>query len=138
MYLIFIYVFGTLIFYLLLMFGASEMGGEVVTLLRPEPDGNTKAVRIWIVDSDTVSLIEHGDSKSFWINHLGEKPKISLIRGGEEKTYRAVTDIESHDLFHELRREKYGIADRIINIGTFGLLAKDVCTGVPVRLKIHK
>ena len=49
------------ILYGVVMFSASELGGEVVTLIRPEPDGSTKEVRVWIVDADDQSWIEHGD-----------------------------------------------------------------------------
>ena len=35
-----------LILYVGLIFSASELGGEVVTLIRPEPDGSTKEVRV--------------------------------------------------------------------------------------------
>ena len=40
------------ILYGVVMFSVSELGGEVVTLIRPEPDGTTKEVRVWIVDVD--------------------------------------------------------------------------------------
>lgn len=126
---------GIVFFYVSLMFGASELGGEVVTLLRPEQDGSIKEVRIWIVDADDNSWIEHGDSESFWINQLTDKPEISLIRGGEEKKYIAVPDLNSHELYHQLRKEKYGLADSIINIGSFGSANKDTCIGIPVKLK---
>ena len=49
---------------------ASELGGEVVTLERAEEDGESSRIRIWIVDNDGESWIEHGDSESYWMNHL--------------------------------------------------------------------
>ena len=126
---------GIILLYVCLMIGASEFGGEVATLLRPEQDGKVKKVRVWIVDANNQSWVEHGDSNSFWINRLNTQSEISLIRGGEEKRYTAVPDLASHDLYHQLRSEKYGNADRIVEIGSFGIAAKDTCIGVPVRLK---
>ena len=121
--------------YLVLMLSASELGGEVVTLIRPEPDGSTKEVRVWIVDAENLSWIEHGDSESYWIKQLTEKPEILLIRDGEEKKYTAVSDSKSHNLYHLLRSEKYGISDKIIEILYFGQNKKDTCNGMPVRLQ---
>jgi hypothetical protein len=40
----------------------SELGGEVVTLERAEEDGESSRIRIWIVDNNEASWIEHGDS----------------------------------------------------------------------------
>ena len=121
--------------YICLMFGASESGGEIATLLRPEQDGGVKNVRVWIVDAGNDSLVEHGDRSSFWINQLNSRPEISLIRDGEQKKYFAEPDPNSHDLYHRLRSEKYGIADRIVDIGSLGFAAVDACIGVPVRLR---
>ena len=125
---------GIIIIDALLMMGASELGGEVVTLIRPEPDGSTSEIRLWIVDADGHSWIEHGDGEAFWINRLTHRPEISLVRDGNENVYRAVPDLISHGRFHQLRREQYGIAAMIVEIGSFGLMANDRCTGVPVRL----
>ena len=121
------------ILYGVVMFSASELGGEVVTLIRPEPDGSTKEVRVWIVDADNLSWIEHGDSESYWIKQLTEKPEILLIRDGEEKKYTAVSDSKSHNLYHLLRSEKYGISSKIIEF--LGQLDKDNCNGIPVKLR---
>ena len=38
------------ILYGVVTFSASELGGEVVVLIRPEPDESTKEVRLRIVD----------------------------------------------------------------------------------------
>ena len=123
------------ILYGVVMFSASELGGEVVTLIRPEPDGSTKEVRVWIVDADDQSWIEHGDRESFWINQLTNQSEISLIRGGQEKKYIAVPDANSHDLYHQLRKEKYGISNKIIEFLSFGQADPDNHNGIPVKLK---
>ena len=122
------------IFYVSLNFAASELGGEVVQLIRHDPEGSTKNIRVWIVDARDQAWIEHGDTNSFWIKRLSSEPEVSLIRGGAEIKYTAVTDIGSHEIYHDLRREKYGIADRIIELLSFGAAHRNNCTGIPVRL----
>ena len=123
------------ILYIAIMFSASELGGEVVTLIRAEPDGRSKEVRIWIVDAKEQSWIEHGDRQSYWINQLTEKSEVSLVREGKEEKYIAVSDVNSHDLYHELRSQKYGISSKIIDILSFGQVKKDNCNGIPVKIK---
>ena len=122
------------IFYVSLNFAASELGGEVVQLIRNVPEGSTKSIRVWIVDARDQAWIEHGDTNSFWVKRLSSEPEVSLIRGGAEIKYTAVTDIGSHEIYHDLRREKYGIADRIIELLSFGAAHRNNCTGIPVRL----
>ncbi|SVB11669.1 uncharacterized protein METZ01_LOCUS164523, partial [marine metagenome] len=43
---------GIAIVYGVLMFSLSELGGEVVILVRPEADQSNKNIRVWIVDAD--------------------------------------------------------------------------------------
>jgi len=123
------------IVYGVLMFGLSELGGEVATLVRPEADGSNKNIRVWIVDADNKSWIEHGDSESYWIQGLIDDSKISIIREGEEKNYLAFADKDSHDFYHKLRREKYGFSDKMLDILAFGATSKENCEGIPVRLE---
>jgi hypothetical protein len=117
---------------LIVMYGASEMGGEVVTLERPEQNGETSSVRIWIVDDGGASWIEHGDADSFWINQLAESPRVVLSRGGQTTSFVGIADRNSHDLYHKLRREKYSWADQVVEL--FSGSAKE-CQGTPVRLQ---
>ena len=123
------------IIYGVLMFGLSELGGEVATLVRPEADGSNKNIRVWIVDVDNKSWIEHGDSESYWIQGLIDDSEIFIIREGEEKNYLAFVDREAHDFYHNLRREKYGISDKMLDILSFGATSKENCEGIPVRLE---
>ena len=123
------------IFYGALMFSLSELGGEVATLVRPEADGSNKNIRVWIVDADNKSWIEHGDSESYWIQGLIDDSGISIIREGEEKNYLAFVDSDSHDFYHKLRREKYGFSDKMLDIPSFGATSKENCEGIPVRLE---
>ena len=123
------------IVYGVLTFGLSELGGEVVTLVRPEVDGSNKNIRVWIVDTDNKSWIEHGDSESYWIKQLTNDSELLIIREGEEKKYLAFADRDSHDLYHNLRREKYGFSDKMLDILAFGAISKENCEGIPVRLE---
>ena len=123
------------IVYGVLMFGFSELGGEVATLVRPEADGSNKNIRVWIVDADNKSWIEHGDSESYWIRGLIDDSGIFITREGEEKKYLAFADRDSHDLYHNLRREKYGFSDKMLDILAFGATSKENCEGIPVRLE---
>ena len=123
------------ILYGVLMFGLSELGGEVATLVRPEADGSNKNIRVWIVDADNKSWIEHGDSESYWIQGLIDDSEIFIIREGEEKNYLAFVDREAHDFYHNLRREKYGISDKMLDILSFGATSKENCKGIPVRFE---
>ena len=123
------------IVYGVLLFGFSELGGEVATLVRPEADGSNKNIRVWIVDADNKSWIEHGDSESYWIKQLSNNSELLIIRKGEEKKYLAFTDRDSHDFYHKLRREKYGLSDKMLDILSFGATSKENCEGIPVRLE---
>ncbi|MGI9325863.1 MAG: hypothetical protein ACR2PZ_11635, partial [Pseudomonadales bacterium] len=118
--------------FLIVIYGASELGGEVVTLDRAEPTGEMSEVRIWIVDQDDVSWVEHGEADSFWIARLAESPTVVLNREGRAVSYLGTPDRESHDLYHDLRREKYGWADQILELLSGG---EADCQGIPVRLQ---
>ena len=43
------------------MLGLSEFAGEVVTLTKSGEGGETRTVRLWIVDDGSFSWVEHGD-----------------------------------------------------------------------------
>ena len=116
------------------IYGASELGGEVVTLARAESNGDASQVRVWIVDENGTSWIEHGDADSFWITQLSESPDIALTRAGRTTNYTGTPERDSHDLYHQLRREKYAMADQILEL--LGAPGVDECEGVPVRLQL--
>ncbi|MBL4573746.1 MAG: hypothetical protein JKY86_11820 [Gammaproteobacteria bacterium] len=112
---------------------ASELGGEVVTLERPEEAGEPSRIRIWIVDNEGASWIEHGDSDSYWMDHLQTSNEVILDRGGQTQSYEGTADPDSHDLYHDLRRQKYSWADQLIELFSGG---RESCDGVPVRLQL--
>jgi hypothetical protein len=122
------------ILFMVAIYGASELGGEVVTLDRSEPNGEVSQVRIWIVDHNGMSWIEHGEAESFWITRLPESPRVLLSREGQTVNYVGTPDRTSHDLYHKLRLEKYGWADQLIARLTGD---SSECQGVPVRLQFE-
>jgi hypothetical protein len=105
-----------------------------VTLLRPEPDGSHSNVRIWVVDDGDVSWIEHGDPNSYWLGQLEQAPQLTITRDGKRQSYRATPDPAAHDQYHQLRYEKYGVADDIV--AQFSGARED-CGAVPVRLDLQ-
>jgi hypothetical protein len=119
--------------FLATMYGASELGGEVVTLDRTEANGDVSRIRVWIVDSDGISWVEHGEADAPWITRLSNSPEVVLAREGQPNHYIGTPDRGAHARYHRLRRAKYGTADRVIELLT-GDTAE--CRSVPVRLEI--
>ncbi|MBT5052861.1 MAG: hypothetical protein HOM69_06520 [Gammaproteobacteria bacterium] len=124
---------GIVLMYFGLIFAASELGGEVVTLLRPSADGNFDEVRIWFTEADSDAFIEHGSDGDWWLERLKAGGLLSLRRAGLKVDYHAVSAPDLHTRYHELRREKYGIADQIIEQLSFSSV--NTCDGVVVRLQ---
>jgi len=131
---VFAVLLGVVFIYGVLVIALSELGGEVATLARPESDGSTKNVRVWIVDSNNNSWIEHGTDESYWIEQSSNGVEVSVIRNKKKEKYEALNDKESHNFYHNLRREKYAFADKMLDILSFGATSKENCSGVPVRL----
>ena len=112
-------VLGTIILlatFFVSMLGLSEIAGEVVTLTKSNEKGKTRTARLWIVDDDSSSLVEHGDSSSFWIKQLVENPELKLERNRVTNIYHAGADLDSQALIHPLLNEKYGVIDCIIRM----------------------
>jgi hypothetical protein len=124
---------GIVLMYFGLIFAASEFGGEVVTLLRPSADGDVDEVRIWFTEADSDAFIEHGTDGDWWLERLKAGGALSLVRAGRKEDYHAVSAPDLHARYHELRREKYGIADQIIEQLSFSSV--NTCDGVVVRLQ---
>ena len=119
--------------YIVLTIFASELGGEVVTLLRPNEDRSISETRVWIVDTGTFEMIEHGEPGMGWLKFLQHSPSIQIRRGEQLISYTAILAVEQHDLYHKLRREKYGFADQIIE--WLSMTPASECTGAPVVLR---
>ncbi len=118
----------------LLMFGsimlASELGGEVVVLHREAVDGSTDEVRVWIVEDENGTWIEHGDPTDYWITKLTADPSLTIERDGVAREYRASADPGSCAVYNKLRDAKYGLADRYVD-----LFAPDSDSCTPIRLE---
>jgi hypothetical protein len=125
-------VLGLPLLFLGAIYGASELGGEVVVLHRPGPDGSTSTVRIWIVEDGEGAWVEHGSADSPWMQRLADDASVTLERGGAAGVYRAVPDPGAHARYHELRQAKYTWADSFIAAATG---TSSECAGVPVRLE---
>ena len=126
---------GILLGVVVLLFGgvyaASELGGEVVVLHRKAADGSVDHVRVWIVEDDTGTWIEHGAPNHHWITTLASEPTITLERHSEARQYQAFAEPQSHAHYHKLRKEAYGVADDIVAVLGGG---EAECVGVPVRI----
>ncbi|MAJ58579.1 MAG: hypothetical protein CBC48_00765 [bacterium TMED88] len=126
----------TPLIFLAVIYGASELGGEVVVLHRIRdpgaPANEIDRVRVWIVEDDQVAWIEHGDAQSAWISALSQDPVIRIERAGKLGSYRASADPSAHDHYHTLRRERYGWADVLIGWVSGGAAS---CEGIPVRIE---
>lgn len=120
--------------YFLVILAASEMGGEVVSLLRPSVAGGYDEVRVWIVQDGDATLIEHGGQGDGWLEGLKAAGPISLLRGGVKIDYLGQQSSGLHARYHALRREKYGLADQIIE--TLTGASVDACEGIPVQLYV--
>lgn len=119
--------------FVVIVYAASELGGEVVTLIKPTSEGEYNSVRVWVVDRGDQAWIEHGSRGDFWLEKLADQPELKMIRQGKAIYYSAVIDAPAHDLYHQLRSEKYPLADRIIQTMTG---SSDDCTGLPIRLML--
>ena len=119
--------------YVLLTLTASELGGEVVTLLRPHADTSVSETRVWIVDTGNFEMIEHGEAGVGWLKLLKHSPNIQIRRGEQLVSYSGILAVEQHDLYHKLRREKYGLAGQVIE--WLSMTPSSECTGAPVVLR---
>ena len=96
-------LFGVAGLYVVIIYAASELGGEVVTLIKPTSESESSSVRVWVVDKGDQAWIEHGSRGDFWLEKLADQPELKMIRQGKTGYYRAVIDAPAHDLYHHLR-----------------------------------
>jgi len=112
------------------IFGASELGGEVVTLHTSAPAGEATR-RIWVVDDGGRAWLRSGNPANAWLAQIDANPDVVVERNGESTRFRAVPvrdDPTARDRIHALMREKYTWADRIVS------LLGDRTKSVPIRL----
>lgn len=126
------FLIGIFLLYVLTIYTVGEIGGEVAILHRSNPDGSISRRRIWIVDSDGFSWIEHGGRNAWWVAELSKDPTVLVERKGEIITYRGTSDADVQQRYHEMIREKYGWASVVTNFLMRG--GADNCPHTPVRL----
>jgi hypothetical protein len=100
------------------IYGASELGGEIVTL-RTRDGGREVATRLWVVDDGGFQYLRAGDPSSGWLQRIELDPEIVVERNGVATRYRGVPVIDDPAQparIHERMREKYGFADRIVSL----------------------
>ena len=107
---------------------ASELGGEVVVLRTYQEDGLARTTSLWIVEDRGQLWLRAGQPGSAWLARLQVNPDVELERGGRVTSYRAVPMPLQRDRINQLMAEKYGWADRLID------LTRDGSVAVPVRL----
>lgn len=112
------------------IFGVSELGGEIGTLGTSTPDGDAHT-RIWVVDDSGHAWLRAGSPDNGWLLRIDANPDVTVEREGQVTRYRAVPvrdDPTLRDRIHELMRQKYTWADRIVS------LMRDGSQSVPIRL----
>lgn len=95
---------------------ASEMGGEVVTVITSDERGIDYETSLWVVDDAGQAWLRAGSTDSTWYQRLRRNPEIRMERGGEEREYEAVPVPEKTGRINELMARKYGVADRIVGL----------------------
>jgi hypothetical protein len=113
------------------IFAASELGGEVVVLRTRDVAGVETSTHLWVVDEGGYAWLRAGAPGSGWFARLEASPEVVVERGGELGRYRAapLRTSEARERVHALMREKYGLADRLID------LSRDGSRSVAVRLE---
>ena len=100
------------------IYGASELGGEVVTL-RTHDGRKTAETHLWVVDDGGFQYLRAGNPSSGWLARIQADPDVVVERNGVATRYHAVPvagDATQPARVHSLMREKYGIADRIVSV----------------------
>ena len=119
------------VIFLCFVFGASEFGGEVVTLHTHAANGADKTTHLWVVDDVGFAWLRAGVPTSAWLRRIEANPDVTIERGGQLEHFKAVPVREPavRNRIHELMRQKYAWSDRIA-----GLL-RSPDGSVPVRLE---
>jgi hypothetical protein len=117
--------------FLVIVFGASELGGELVTLHTRDASGADKTTHLWVVDDAGYAWLRAGVPSSGWLTRIEADPEVTVVRGGESHHFKAVPvhDPVVRDRIHALMREHYPVADRIVSA------IRDGTKSVPVRLE---
>ncbi len=110
------------------VFGAES--GEVVVLHTTRADGADRTTRLWIVDDADGAWLRAGHDGLPWFRDLEARPDVTIERGGETLTMRAVPSREpaDHARIGALTATKYGWRESLYTLVGGGRIA------IPVRL----
>ena len=111
-----------------LMFAASELGGEVVTLVTSDTDGTLHETSLWIVEDEGALWLRAGNPDSSWLKRIRKTPAVTLTRAGKTVRYRAEVVLGRNGRINQLMADGYGWADRVIG----GM--RDAAETVAIRL----
>jgi len=125
---------GVLVLLPALFFGmigiASELGGEVIVLRTLDAEGAPVETRLWRVEHEGARYLR-GGADSGWFVRLQAQPEVEVDDDAGSARYRAVPlpgDAAMRDRLNALMAEKYGFADRLID------LMRDPEAVIPIRL----
>lgn len=107
---------------------ASELGGEVVTVVTTDERGIDYETSLWVVDDAGQAWLRAGSTDSAWYQRLRQNPEIRMERDGEQHTYEAVPQPRKTARINALMARKYGVADRIVS------LIRDDAASMAIRL----
>ncbi len=96
------------------IYGSSELSGEVITLRTFHPDGLATATSLWIVDDGARSYIRSGTPDSKWLARIETDSNVEIVRAGVTQAYRAVLVPKRRERVNGLMAEKYGWADSMM------------------------
>jgi hypothetical protein len=98
------------------LYAASNLGGEVVTLVTRDADGREFETPLWIVEDDGSLWLRAGDPESRWLERLRGQPRVELVRDGERLPYRAFPEPDLSPRINRLMAEDYGWADSLLDL----------------------
>ncbi len=127
-------VLGALVLLPALFFGmiglASELGGEVIVLTTADAAGEQVETRLWVVNHEGADYLR-GGPESGWLLRINAQPEVEVKYEAGTRRYHAVPvpgDAALRERINALMAEKYGLADRLID------LVREPDGVIPIRL----
>jgi len=114
--------------FFVVVFAASEMAGEVVTVHTYHAGGLSTETPLWIVDEGGRAYLRAGMPDSKWFVRLQAEPNVDVVRDGVTTSYTAVVAPQMRDRVNLLMAEKYGWAESLLG------LMRDSESTMPIRL----
>lgn len=98
------------------IFGAIELGGEVVVLETTSARGDKFTTSLWVVDIEDSPVLRAGSATAEWLTRIRAEPSVALIRDEIRTQYEAEIIPSYADQVNVLMRDEYGFADRIVSV----------------------